>query len=104
MQNPKILGRTEDDDYIDERASTSLLTQKEVSFEAGAIGKVSVAVFKSNGTEDRGGLVLRITLDDQASSFVPHSEILENGVELHMAGAVEADSLVKALKDALASI
>ena len=104
MQNPKILGRMEDDDLIDERASTTLLTEKSVSYEAGAVGKVTVAVFKSNDMEDRGGVVLRLTLDDQASSFLPHSKILDNGIELHMAGDAEAASLVKALKDALASI
>ena len=95
MQNPKILGRMEDDDYVDERASTTLLTEKSVSYEASAIGKVTVTVFKSNDMEDRGGLVLHNTLEDQASSFVPHSKNLENGVELHMVGDAEAASLVK---------
>ncbi|QMV72423.1 hypothetical protein HS961_06005 [Comamonas piscis] len=106
MQNPKILGRMEeeDDDDVDERASTTLFTEKSASYEAGAIGKVTVAVFKSNDMEDRGGLVLRITLENQASSFVPHSKNLENGIELHMAGDAEAASLVRALKEALASI
>ncbi len=104
MQNPKILGRMEDDDLIDERASTTLITEKSSSYEAGAVGKVTVAVFKSNDEEDRGGVVLRLTLDDMASSFVPHAEILENGIEVHMAGDAEAASLLKALKEALASV
>lgn len=104
MQDPKILGRMEGDDLVDPRASTDLVTQKTVSFEAGSAGKVSVAVFKSKDSEDRGGLVLRITLDDLGSSFIPHSQNVENGVELHMAGDIEAESLVKALKNALASI
>lgn len=46
MQNPKILGRMEDDDLIDERASTTLITEKSSSYEAGAVGKVTVAVLK----------------------------------------------------------
>lgn len=104
MKNPEILGRTEDDDYTDARASTSILSQEEVFFEAGAVGTVYVKVFKSNDIYDRGGLVLRITLDDEGSSFIPHAEVLPNGIELHMAGDVEAQSLVKALKAALLSM
>ncbi|WP_156781609.1 hypothetical protein [Comamonas aquatica] len=104
MQNPKILGRMDDDDTIDERSSTSHICTAEVPFEGGACGKVTVKVFKSDNDEDRGGLVFRITLDDLASAFIPHTVALENGIELHMAGDIEARSLVQALKKALSSL
>lgn len=104
MQSPKILGRMEDDEHIDSRASTQIFHKVEVPFEGGAIGKVSVIVFKSQDDEDRGGLVFRITLDDQGSSFIPHAVNIENGIELHMAGDIEAQSLVQALKTALSSL
>ena len=104
MQSPAILGRMEDDELIDSRASTQLVHTVEVPFEGGAIGKVVVTVFKSQDDEDRGGLVFRITLDDQGSSFIPHAVSLGNGIELHMAGDIEAQSLVHALKTALSSL
>ena len=104
MEAPKILGRVENDGYIDQRASTHALRTVDVSFEAGAVGKLTVTVFKSNDEEDRGGLIFRITLDDIGSSFIPHAIALENGIELHMAGDIEAQSLVQALKTALSSL
>lgn len=104
MHDPKILGRIEDDDYVYERASTTLLTEKSVSYEASAIGKFTATVFKSTDMTDRGRLALRITLEDHTPFFVPDSKNLENGAKLHMASDAEADSLVKALKGTLASI
>jgi hypothetical protein len=104
MESPPILGRMEDDDLIDSRSSTQAINTVEVPFAAGAIGKVVVTVFKSQDDEDRGGLVFRITLDDQGSSFIPHAVSLENGIELHMAGDIEAQSLVQALKTVLSSL
>ena len=104
MEAPKILGRVENDGYIDQRASTHALRTVDVSFEAGAVGKLTVTVFKSNDEEDRGGLIFRITLDDIGSSFIPHAIALENGIELHMAGDIESKSLVQALKSVLSSI
>ncbi len=98
MNAPSILGRMEDDTYIDARASTKLLHSVDVPFEAGAVGNVTVSVFKSVDEEDRGGLVFRITLNDQAQSFIPHAVSINNGIELHMAGGIEAKSLVQAIK------
>ena len=104
MQLPAILGRMEGDELIDSRSFTQLVHTVEVPFVGGAIGKLVVVVFKSQGSEDRGGLVLRITLDDLGSSFIPHAVSLENGIELHMAGDIEAKSLVHALSTALSSL
>lgn len=104
MQSPAILGRMENDELIDSRASTQVVNTVEFPFEGGAIGKIVVTVFKSKDNDDRGGLVFRITLDDQGSSFIPHAVSLENGIELHMAGDIEAQSLVQALKIALSSL
>ena len=104
MNAPSILGRMEDDSYIDARASTELLHSAAVSFEGGAAGKVTVSAFKSVDEEDRGGFVFRITLDDEAQSFIPHAVSIDNGIELHMAGDIESKSLVQALKNLLEKI
>lgn len=104
LNNPEILGRSEEDNAPDVRASTRLLHTVSVPFEGGAIGKLSVSVFQSNDDEDRGGLVMRITLQNEGSSFLPVARDIEDGVELHMAGDIEARSLVHALKTALSTI
>ena len=91
----------EDDDRIDERATTNLVYFEELAYEGGAVGKITVSVFKSSDDEDRGGLVFRIALEDRASSFIPYAVNTESGVELHMAGDIESASLVQVFKKAL---
>lgn len=101
MDAPKVIGRTDDDESTDERAKTHLIRTVSIPYEAGAIGEVTVSVFRSIGDEDRGGIVLRITLADQASSFIPFAKNIDSGVEVHMAGDIEADSFSQAIRSAL---
>lgn len=103
MNNPRILGRSEEDNQLDARSSTRLLHTVSVPFEGGAIGELSVSVFQSVDDEDRGGLVLRITLKNEGSSFLPLAQNIEEGIDLHMAGDIEAKTLVHALKTALST-
>jgi hypothetical protein len=103
MQNPKIIGRDELDDES-ERSSSTHLHEVSVPFEGGAVGTLHISVFRSLSTEDRGGLVIRVTLDDQASSFLPTAKSIPQGIEIHMAGDIEARSLVHALRTALATV
>lgn len=100
MDNPKIIGRTEDQN-ADIRAPTKLVHTVIVPFEGGANGELSVSLFRSSDDEDRGGVVLRITLRDEEQSFLPTAQIIEGGVEVHMAGDIEATTLIHALKTAL---
>jgi hypothetical protein len=105
MAIPDVLGRQEDDAFEpDPRASSKLIHSVSVPFEAGAIGEVKVEVFRSVDEGDRGGIVIRATLKDEASSFVPHAKLIPSGVELHMAGDIEAKSLIDAMKAALAAL
>ncbi len=104
MSQLNILGRSENDDAPDIRASTKLLHTIVVPYTGGAIGKMSVSVYQSTDNEDRGGIVLRITIQDEGSSFLPYSENIENGVEIHMAGDIEGRTLVHAIKTALSTI
>ena len=106
MSNPKVLGRSfgEKPETADARASTVSGPQISISYISGAIGAVHVEVFTSTDDEDRGGIVLRITVEDQASSFVPVAKNIANGVELHLAGDAEGASLVRALRGALAAL
>ena len=104
MQDPKVLGRTLDDDSIDERAATKLVNTFSVPYEGGAVGEITVSVYQSTDDEDRGGIVLRITSTDQASSFISFAKTIDDGIEIHMAGDIEAKSMVQALKTALARL
>jgi len=100
MSNPNVIGRL-DGDETDERASTELVATASVPFEGAAIGNVTVSIFRSTDSEDRGGVVVRITLKNDASSFQPYAKNIANGVELHVAGDIEAQSVVSAVKGAL---
>ena len=103
MQEVMVVGRGEFDE-TDERSNSRLVHEVRVPYEGGAVGSVSIKVYRSTQTEDRGGLVLQITVDDEASSFLPFARSIQGGVELHMAGDIESKSLVHALRTALATV
>lgn len=93
-----------DDDLVDGRARTEQVASVTVPYEGAAIGSISVTIFKSVDEEDRGGVVLRVTGKDEASSFIPHCVQLPDGLELHVAGDIEGQSLIRALRSALAQL
>ena len=95
--NPMILGRGIDDE-VDVRAETTLIAKSEVEYVGGAIGKLMLRVFRSTDSEDRGGIVIRIEVEDFGSSFIPHTINIANGVEIHMAGDAEAEALLRILQ------
>lgn len=105
MNNPQILGRAlgEDPAEARDRSTTSAVATVEVPYCTGAIGTARVEVFTSDDDEDRGGIVLRFLIEDHSCSFVPLAKNLENGVELHLSGEAEAQSLIRALMGALAA-
>jgi len=111
MRNPSVIGR---DEYavvedrgsiaaqdLDERAETKLTCTVSIPFQAGAIGTLHVQTFSSLDDENRGGIVLRITIENEASAFAPYSLNIKNGVEVHMAGDAEGKALVNALKESV---
>lgn len=101
---PDVIGRMLDDDTLDGRARTEKVASATVPYEGGAIGSISVTIFKSIDNEDRGGVVLRITGTDEASAFIPHSVQLPDGLEVHLAGDIEGQSIIRALRSALAQL
>lgn len=70
-------------------------------FENHSNGDAHVRVYRSDGDMDRGGVVIRLTIDNPDCAMVPTARIIENGVELHMAGDEEAEALCRALQCAL---
>lgn len=103
MNNPNVLGRLHDEpnENSSERSSTSICTEKTIEYVSGAQGVARVQVFTSNDDEDRGGIVIRFSIEDDDCSFWPAAKITNNGVELHMCGDAESTALITALKQAL---
>jgi hypothetical protein len=93
----QVLGRMSDGG-VDPRAPTELTHSVEVNYCSGAIGVVRAEFYRSLDNEDRGGCVIRIKIDDHASSFVPHAVSCPDGVELHMAGEAEGRAMLEALR------
>lgn len=75
-----------------------------IPYASGAIGEVSVQVFTSTDDEDRGGIVIRLAVHDEGSSFIPAAVATPAGVDIHMAGDAEAASLIRALRGVLAAL
>ena len=103
MNEPNVIGRDEFDDE-DARSATRLVQDVTIPYEGGAVGSIKVSIFRSTASEDRGGVVIRITLEDQASSFLPTAVSIPHGIELHMAGDIESKTMVNALRTGLAAL
>ena len=99
---PDLIGRIEGSgtDQESVRSGTALLTSASVPFDGAAIGVATVKVFESTGGGDDAGLVFRCTVRNDASAFQPHAVLIEDGVDLHLAGGEEATALLSALHNA----
>ena len=100
---PDLIGRVKGtgEDMASVRSGTALLTSASVPFNGAAIGVAKVNVFESTGEGDDGGLVFRCTVRNEASAFQPHAVLIEDGVDLHLAGGEEATALLSAMHQAI---
>jgi len=105
---PDLIGRVKGtgEDMASVRSGTALLTSASVPFNGAAIGVATVNVFEStnsdgNGGGDDAGLVFRCTVRNDASAFQPHAVLIEDGVDLHLAGGEEATALLSAMHQAI---
>lgn len=103
MSNPPVIGRYNGNE-TDERSSTELVSSTSVLIGLAGGDTVTCECFRSTDCTDRGGVVLRVSLDKDNPSFLPFAKNIEGGIELHMAGDIEARSLVAALKAGLATL
>lgn len=106
MKNPEVLGRQTDEknENATSRAKTIPGPELTIPYTSGSMGSVCVQTFFSIDDEDRGGLVLRLSVEDEGSSFIPAARSTPEGVEIHMAGDAEAASLIRALRGVLAAM
>ncbi len=98
-----ILGRNPEDpgaapsqhSRVEEAANAAL------EYTTGAAGKASVSVYRSVQDLDRGGMVLRLGIQNNEASFLPTATLTPEGVDIHIAGEAEAEAMVIALQTAL---
>lgn len=112
MTTPKLLARQHDDviennDIADKRvmqprADTTEATSVSEIFTGGAGGTVHVAMFESKDDEDRGGFVLRLRIASDGQAFVPYAVNIDDGIDIHVAGATEAKKVLAALRTVIA--
>lgn len=97
---PDLIGRVEGvtEDMESVRSETSQVLSVGVPFNGAAIGVATVSVFESKNVGDEGGLVFRISIRNDGSAFQPHAVLIEDGVDLHIAGDEEATALLSALQ------
>ena len=96
----RIIGRWSEEARTDERASTSPVATSTVEFVSGAEGASSVELLRSNDDEDRGGVVLRLTVNTE-DGWVPHAVQRGDGVDVHVCGDAEAETLLTAIEEVL---
>jgi hypothetical protein len=103
QESPVVIGRLPDND-LHERAPTKHVFSTTIPYEGGAIGEVTVDIYRSTDISHRGGVVLRVTSRNDAESFIAHAKVIDGGIELHMAGDIEGRSLLEALRKATAEL
>lgn len=99
---PEIIGRVEGNgtDMASVRNCTSQIASATMPFSAGASGIAKVTTFESNGSMDERGLTIRCTVENQGGAFLPHAELIKNGVDIHLAGEVESMAVLVAIVQA----
>lgn len=102
MLETTLIGRLPDN-TTDSRAACELVSSVSIPFEGSASGEIQGSRFSSTDSEDRGGCVLKISLENDASSFIPFAKNVDGGIEIHMAGDIEAKSFIAALRALLAN-
>jgi len=109
MQTPSVIGRSfpnipGEKSHKEARAPTSRGPSVSIPFELHDFGSSKVETFISLDVEDRGGIVLRLQIDSTGLSFLPTAIEIDDGIEIHIAGEVEAETFVSALRLALDAI
>ncbi len=98
----RIVGRVAGNDTLYDRAGATRAGAVSVEYvTCGAEGAAKAARFNSLDDEDRGGVTLHLTVDDQEGGFCPHAENIPGGVALYLAGEAEAEAMLIALAELL---
>jgi hypothetical protein len=93
-QSPRLIGRRKLDGSLHLCAETRHVHSKSVEY-TGVTGGVTVDIYRAKDPADVG-VVLRITSTGDVG-FIAHAEVIDGGIELHLAG----DQADRCLLDAL---
>lgn len=99
----KIIGRTKYEG-TNALATTHVVAKEEHKFYGIATGTEIVAeatLSESDKKTNEGGYVLTLALPKAVYDFIPHVEVTEDGVEIHLGGQQEASAMMAALKSLL---
>lgn len=98
MNTPEVIGRWPDG--ADPRAGTKFgyLSQ---TLEGNGFGGIRAVLFDSVDDEDRGGFVIRLTQTDPSAGFLPHAKLIEDGIEIHVAGDHEGLETLRQLAEVI---
>lgn len=82
VRTPDLIARIDDScDSTDVRSSTRSVASVAVPFEGAAVGCACVNVFESTQSEDRGGYVIQLSLQNDASALLPHAVQISGGLK-----------------------
>ena len=84
---------------------TEKVSEKRVPYVSGATGTARAELFRStdDSKASHGGVILRVTIENGGASYAPSFRVVEDGIELHLAGEAEAEALLRAIAGAIAA-
>lgn len=100
-QPPRLIGRRNLDGSLHLCAETRHVHSKSVEY-TGVKGGVTVDIFRAQDPADVG-VVLRITSTGDVG-FIAHAEVIDGGIELHLAGDQAERRLLDALHAAIGEL
>jgi hypothetical protein len=102
---PSLLGRHPEaaPRETDIRAETARVASVTIPLTGAVAGFARAELFGSLDDEDRGGVVIRLTIEDPECALVPTCRDVAGGSELHLAGDAEADAMLRAIAGVLAA-
>ena len=101
-ESPRLIGRRKIDGSRHLCAETKHVYSKYVQYTGDVIGGVTVDIYRAQ--DPKGvGVVLRITSTGDVG-FIAHAEVIDGGIELHLAGDQAERSLLDALRAAIGEL
>ena len=97
-KSPRLIGRRKLDGSLHVCAETRHVHSKHVEY-TGVAGGVTVDIYRAQDPKDVV-VVLRITSTGDVG-FIAHAEVIDSGIELHLAGDQAERSLLDALHAAI---
>ncbi len=68
-----------------------------IPFEDGFGGTLVASLHRSKDNEDRGGIVISITIEHDGQQLVPTAQNIKNGIELHLGADYGAQVFLSAI-------